>query len=86
MFNQKILIMRTHTQTFNYYGIDFDVEFNYSPAEPEVTYYSDGSGYPGCPSEFEIITIFHKGDDLTELLEDKINDMTQEFEQQLLNN
>ena len=78
--------MRTHTQTFTYYGIDFDVEFNYSPEEPEVTYYRDGSGYPGCPSEFEIITIFHKGADFKNLLEYKIKDMTQEFEQQLLKN
>lgn len=29
------------------------LEFWYYPPEPMVRYYSDGSGYPGCPEEID---------------------------------
>lgn len=29
----------------------------YTPEEPMVRYYADGSGYPGSPSEFDITDI-----------------------------
>ena len=40
-------------------SIDFkdhvlEVHGEYHPAEKEVLYYPDGSGYPGCAAEFEI--------------------------------
>lgn len=34
--------------------IIFEGEYNFSPAEPMVMYYKDGSGYPGYPTEFEL--------------------------------
>lgn len=46
-------------------GIKLSVHGNYQPEEPEVTYYSDGSGYPGCPASFEVerITWSNKDED-----------------------
>lgn len=29
----------------------------YIPEEPMIRYYPDGSGYPGCPAEFDITCI-----------------------------
>lgn len=34
--------------------LEFTLEYNYSPGEPMVMYYADGSGYPGSPPEIEI--------------------------------
>ncbi len=42
----------------NYKGIDLVVVGNYTPAEPMVMYYKDGSGYPGSNSEFELTDVF----------------------------
>ena len=50
-------------------GIDLDIEFNYSPEEPMVMYYADGSGYPGCSAEAEIIKITYDGKDLTDMFD-----------------
>jgi len=37
--------------------VQADVKFFYFPEEKEVTYYPDGSGYPGCAAQVEIISI-----------------------------
>ena len=51
-------------------GLKFEVEFDYQPEEAMVMYYSDGSGYPGCPAEIEGIHSFSiKGIDLMPLLD-----------------
>ena len=34
------------------------VDFSYSPGEPMVRYYPDGSGYPGSPPEFDCVESF----------------------------
>jgi hypothetical protein len=34
--------------------ITIEVEYDYSPEEPMVRYYRDGSGYPGCPAMVEL--------------------------------
>lgn len=34
--------------------IKFEGKYNFSPGEPCVMYYPDGSGYPGSPPEFEL--------------------------------
>jgi len=49
-------------------GIEFDVDFDYTPGEPMVMYYADGSGYPGSDPEIEINSITHKGTDFTDFL------------------
>lgn len=59
----------THHTSLNFLGVDIEIEYYYQPAEKPVMYYSDGSGYPGCSEEFEIIKIKHKGEDITDLCE-----------------
>jgi len=51
------------------WNIDWEVEFDYQPAEPMVMYYSDGSGYPGCAEEVNIYLVTHAGDDFTEFFD-----------------
>ena len=42
-------------------GVEFEVEFDYQPEEPQVLYYADGSGYPGCGESVEMVNEFkHK--------------------------
>ena len=50
-------------------GIEFEVEFDYSPGEPEVRYYSDGSGYPGSDPELNVTAITHNESDFMEFFE-----------------
>ena len=42
------------TITINIYGIDYDIDYEFTKGEPTVWYYSDGSGYPGSPDSIEI--------------------------------
>lgn len=42
-----------------YKGVDINVVGNYTPEEPMVMYYPDGSGHPGSPAEFEIEEIYY---------------------------
>ena len=51
-------------------GIEFDVDFNYTPEEKPVYRDSNGEGHPGSPSEVEILSIEHKGTDFTNFLVD----------------
>jgi hypothetical protein len=36
------------------------VEFDFQPEEAMVRYYSDGSGYPGCPASIDNIEVYWK--------------------------
>lgn len=63
------------TTTVYYKGCLLTVEYDYQPEEPMVMYYSDGSGYPGCPEEFIINSIFLGDQDVSELLEDQFEDI-----------
>ncbi|MCI4437366.1 MAG: hypothetical protein JHC33_11225 [Ignisphaera sp.] len=49
-----------------------DVHGYYSPEEPMVMYYPDGSGHPGCSAEFEIISVSLNGTRITDLLSDDV--------------
>ena len=51
----------------NYHGVEFDIEYDYQPAEKEVRYYSDGSGYPGCAESLDVNDVRIGGVDVTEL-------------------
>ena len=54
------------TETIYFDDRELTVTGYYTPEEPQVRYYTDGSGYPGSPSEFDI-----------ELIEvDDVGDMT----------
>jgi hypothetical protein len=41
----------------NYLGVPLSIEGNYYAEEAQVMYFSDMSGYPGSPAEFEILKI-----------------------------
>lgn len=58
-----------------YKGIEFEVEYDYQPEEKEVRYYSDGSGYPGCPASLDITEITHKGVSFWDLLEGNLDEI-----------
>ena len=57
-------------------GVTLDVELDYEPSEPMVMYYSDMSGYPGSPAEIGIISIKIENQDVYELLEDYLDEIT----------
>lgn len=58
-----------------YKGIEFQVEFDFQPEEPMVRYYSDGSGYPGCPAEAIINEISYNEECFFDILEDKFDEI-----------
>ena len=49
-------------------GKIFEVEFDYTPEEKQVTYYPDGSGYPGCAEQVDICKVTHNGEDFTDFI------------------
>jgi hypothetical protein len=53
-------------------GLTFTGTF--TPEEPMVMYYKDGSGHPGSPAEFEIEEITGKAMDLVDLINNHIPD------------
>ena len=59
----------------NVYDVRLDVHGYYSPAEPMVMYYPDGSGHPGCSAEFEITSVKLEGIVITDLLSDEVYEL-----------
>lgn len=57
------------------YDVYLDVSGYYSPPEPMVMYYPDGSGYPGCPAEFEITSVSLNGTRITDLISDEVYEL-----------
>lgn len=53
-----------------------EIEFEYSPGEPMVRYYPDGSGYPGSPPELNVIRVV-----VTRLSNDSWDKNRQELEE-----
>jgi len=39
---------------------ELTISFDYQPEESTVLYYSDGSGYPGCPASVDDISVYWK--------------------------
>lgn len=68
--------------TIKYRGLELDVEFDYQPEEPEVRYYPDGSGYPGCAEEIDVYKVSLNGTDITELFDD-FTEMEEEISKQI---
>ena len=58
-----------------YKTVNLEIEFDYTPPEAMVMYYSDISGHPGAPSEAHIESIKVKGVEIYDLLEDKIEEI-----------
>lgn len=57
----------------NYLGVPLTVQGTYYAGDPQVMYDSNGEGYPGSPSEFEIlaVTVSDSFIDIWELLSNK---------------
>lgn len=67
------------TVEIEFMNTTLEVEGRYYPEEPMVMYCSDMSGYPGAAGEFEIHKIFIADQDVTELLEGKIEEIEREI-------
>jgi len=65
------------TLSITYKNTTLIIEGNYTPKEEEITYYSDMSGYPGSPSDFEIQRIFVGHCEITDLLEEDFDKITE---------
>lgn len=58
--------------SINVGGVDVIISGYYSPEEPMVMYYPDGSGYPGCAAEFELQSVQVDGTEIIDLISDEI--------------
>lgn len=48
----------THTMRVTLSDImECEVEFDFTPPEPQVRYYPDGSGYPGSPAQAHLVSV-----------------------------
>ncbi len=61
--------MSKETVTVTYLGVELEVSGVYSPEDPMVMYYQDGSGYPGSSSEFEITSVEIGGQNAEEIID-----------------
>ena len=61
--------MSQHTLTHIMGSAELEVTFDYTPEEPMVMHYADGSGYPGSPSEIKIIDVQWNSTNVADLLE-----------------
>lgn len=69
--------------TINYWGVDIDIEYYYEPFVPGRMYMSNGDpGYPDEGGEFYIEKAFIGGQDVTELLEDKLESIAEAYWEQ----
>lgn len=50
-----------YEQQIYFKGLDLLVRYDFTPGEPQVRYYNDGSGYPGSPDEYEVHEIIYEG-------------------------
>jgi hypothetical protein len=56
------------TIDIEYCNVFLTIKGTYSPEEPRVDHYPDGSGYPGYPSDFDIEEVMCGEADLQKLL------------------
>jgi hypothetical protein len=66
--NNKLKVMK-FTTTITIESLELDIEGWYTPGEPEVRYYRDGSGYPGSDPELEIYSVSINGNDISAIFE-----------------
>jgi hypothetical protein len=68
--------MAQGTGTINYWGVDIDIVYQYEPFVPGRIWMDNGDpGYPDEGGEFYIEKAFIGGQDVTELLEDKLENI-----------
>ena len=58
------------TIDINYKEIDLTIEGEYEPAEKEVRYNSDMTGYPGSSSSFTILGVYVEEVDIFDITSD----------------
>ena len=69
--------------TINYWGVDIDIVYQYEPFIPGRMYMDNGDpGYPDEGGEFYIEKAFIGGQDVTELLEDKLESIAEAYWEQ----
>lgn len=49
-------------------GDPIEIEYQFDSGDAEVTYYRDGSGYPGSAPSVNIVSFNFKGVDITDLI------------------
>jgi hypothetical protein len=62
-------------KTIMYKGVELDIEFYFSPSEPAIMYDSDLGGHPGGGEDIELYSVDHRGEDISELIEDQLEDI-----------
>jgi hypothetical protein len=62
----------------NVYDVILEVSGYYSPPEPMVMYYADGTGYPGSSADFDIETVTVEGVNIYELLSEHVKEIIAE--------
>lgn len=62
-----------------YLDIDFDLEYDFYPAERQVYNYGDGSGYPGAGAEVDIRSIKVGDYDVYDVLQQSVIDKLHEL-------
>ncbi len=60
------------TIELNYMDVPLTLEGYYSKGDERVTYYPDGSGYDGSPSEFDTHRVYVNGVDIIDILSDDV--------------
>jgi hypothetical protein len=63
------------TITIFFKGVFLNVQYDYIAEEKEVRYNSDQSGYPGSPESVDINAVYHAAEDITELLDDYLEEI-----------
>ena len=75
---------RERRVTVTYEGAEFEVAYDYQPAERAVLDLESPLCGPGCDAEVEIYAIYHKGDEITDVVRDDIREwMEQDVLRQL---
>ena len=64
--------MKKITSTVVISDVYLEVTGYYYPEEPEERYDNNMEGYPGCPAQFNIISVKVEGINITELISDEV--------------
>ena len=53
-------------------SIHLTIEYDYEPEDPMVWSYSDGSGYPGSPSNVDILCVLANEIDIMDIVSEEV--------------
>jgi hypothetical protein len=67
-------------ETITIKGVEFDVQFNYTPEEKEVRYDKDMAGHPGSAAEIEILEVMYKGTCFLEFFDGNLSEVEKAVE------